>query len=194
MSKVYTKKGDSGETRMLGGTKVDKASCNSEAIGDIDELDSNIGLCIAFMLEYPNYDLNYIDECKYLSKIQEYLFRVGTIIASPNNKDSDDIVFDINQELTTEMETRIDNLTLNLPKLKNFIAPAGSVVSSQLHVSRSVCRRAERHMKALINQTDNIYIKNNCSAFMNRLSDYLFTLARYCNYIISIPEIKMTNK
>lgn len=194
MSKVYTKNGDEGETRMRDGTKTDKASCNSEAIGDIDELNSNIGLCISLMKEYNfNTESSLIYEIEYLGEIQKYLFKVGTIVASPKNKDSDCSVFDINKELTYQMENRIDNMTINMPSLKNFIAPTGSKIASQLHIARSVCRRAERHMKALINQTDNKYIQNNCSSFMNRLSDYLFTLARYVNHILTIPDIIMKN-
>ena len=189
MSKVYTRNGDGGETRMKDGTKTDKASCNSEAIGDIDELNSNIGLCISFINKENIIDNLLISQLNYLTKIQKYLFNIGTIIASPKNKDSENIVFDVNKEITYEMENRIDILTNHLPCLKNFIAPTGTVISSQLHISRAVCRRAERHMKALINQTDNNYIKINCSSFMNRLSDYLFTLARYINYVFSTPEI-----
>jgi len=193
MPKVYTKNGDGGETRMRDGTKTDKASCNSEAIGDIDELNSNIGLCISLMNKEHITDPTLVSQLNYLCDIQKYLFRIGTIVASPKNKDSESIVFDLDKELTYEMENRIDLLTDYLPVLRNFISPTGTTISSQLHIARSVCRRAERHMKALINQTDNNYIKINCSSFMNRLSDYLFTLARYVNYLFFVPEILIIN-
>lgn len=194
MPKVYTKAGDQGETRMRDGTKTDKASCQSEAIGDLDELNSNIGLCISFMqVSKKIIDYQLVAEANYLEKVQELLFRVGTIMASPSKNESTEKVFDINEELTTEMENRIDNLTMVLSPLKNFIAPRGNTVSSQLHVTRAVCRRTERHMKSLINETNNVYIQTNCSAFMNRLSDYLFTLARYVNHVYMTPDFLIKN-
>lgn len=193
MSKVYTKKGDEGETRLRDGTKTDKSSCNSEAIGDIDELNSNIGLCISLLNKENIADPTLVSQLNYLMTIQKYLFKIGTIIASPKNKDSNSIVFDINKELTYDMENRIDLLTSFIPVLKNFIAPSGTIISSQLHITRAVCRRAERHMKSLINQTENNYIKINCCSFMNRLSDYLFTLARYVNYLFFVPEVIIVN-
>lgn len=194
MPKVYTKAGDNGETRMRDGTKIDKASCQSEAIGDLDELNSNIGLCISFMQSSKQaIDFQLIAEANYLQKIQELLFRVGTVIASPSKSSSTEKVFDIDEELTREMEERIDNLTVVLSPLNNFIAPRGNNVSSQLHITRAVCRRTERHMKSLINETNNIYIQINCSAFMNRLSDYLFTLARYVNHVYMTPDFLIKN-
>lgn len=192
--KIYTKAGDTGETRMRDGIKIDKSSCQSEAIGDLDELNSNIGMCISICNNITIKDDLLVSETKYLTVIQELLYRIGGIISDQKNKNSPTIIFDINKELTKEMEYRIDNLSSKLPPLRNFISPTGPILSSQLHISRAVCRRTERHLKALINQTDNIYIQNNCCSFMNRLSDYLFTLARYVNMVDGIPEVIMKGK
>ena len=188
MPKIYTKKGDSGETRLLDGTKVDKSGCQSTAVGDLDELNCNIGLSICYLDQLPQGNFDLLSEKEHLFLIQNYLFKIGSIVANPRLKDSTERIFDIDCVYTKEMERRIDKMTNMLPKLTNFIIPGRSTAACQIHITRAICRRAERQLKGLINETDNQFIQINCSAFMNRLSDYLFTLARYVDIHVSFNK------
>lgn len=156
--KIYTKTGDNGTTSLYDCSRVSKSSLLINLLGDIDELNSFIGI---------------IDSQFLLKEIQVWLFDMGTIIANPKKKYS----FDVSLEFTKILEKEIDMMTSNLPKLSNFILPTGNI-----HLSRAIARRCERKLVKLIsNHSDTIasHIDNNCLIFMNRLSDYLFTLARY---------------
>jgi cob(I)alamin adenosyltransferase len=153
--KIYTKTGDNGTTSLYDLSRVSKSSILIDLLGDIDELNSFIGI---------------IKSEKLLEDIQIWLFDLGTIIANPNKKFN----FDINLEFTKILEKEIDNITAELPKLRNFILPSGNI-----HLSRAIARRCERK---LVEAKDKFsHIDDNCIIFMNRLSDYLFTLARYEN-------------
>lgn len=179
--KIYTKTGDKGQTSLYDGSRVDKSNSIIETLGNIDELNCEIGCILAHCINYDN------DEIKILEKVQNWLFDIGTIIAMPKNKDSTEIIFDKNEEYTLQLETLIDLMTNKLPKLKNFILPGGNIIIANIHKSRAICRRAERSIVLLAN--NNNYIKINCIKFINRLSDYLFTLARYVAFINNVPEI-----
>jgi len=155
--KIYTKTGDKGITSLYDCSKVSKSSLLINLLGDIDELNSFIGII----------------ESEYLLKdIQMWLFDLGTIIANPKKKYN----FDVNLEYTGQLENEIDKFTNELPKLTNFIIPNGNI-----HLSRAITRRCERKLVKLISSQISTYnhIDNNCIVFLNRLSDYLFTLARY---------------
>jgi cob(I)alamin adenosyltransferase len=162
--KIYTKHGDKGLTSLLGGTKVFKNDIRVEAYGTVDELNSYIGLLK---------NLNYMDLYnETLSKIQNKLFIVQALLAKDNNpceleKLSDDDVL--------SLENQIDELSKNLSPLNSFIVPGENLNSAYVHIARTVCRRAERQVVALSQKVaiDDIILK-----FLNRLSDYLFTLAR----------------
>jgi len=153
--KIYTKTGDNGKTSLYDMSRVSKSSVLIDLLGDIDELNSFIGI---------------IKSDKMLNELQIWLFDLGTIIANPNKKFN----FDINQEYIKILEKEIDDMTHELPKLSNFILPNGNI-----HLSRAIARRCERKMV----EAKNIYshIDDNCLIFINRLSDYLFILARYEN-------------
>ena len=159
--RIYTKTGDDGSTSLYDCSRVSKSSYLINLLGDIDELNSFIGII----------------ESEYLLKdIQIWLFDLGTVIANPNKK----YVFDQNLEFTKILEKEIDNMTNELPKLVNFILPSGNI-----HLSRAIARRCERRLVKLIsnhNSTIAKHIDHNCIKFINRLSDYLFTLARYDCY------------
>jgi cob(I)alamin adenosyltransferase len=153
--KIYTKTGDNGTTSLYDLSRVSKSSILIDLLGDIDELNSFVGI---------------IESEKILEDIQIWLFDLGTIIANPNKKFN----FDVNLEFTKILEKEIDNMTNELPKLRNFILPSGNI-----HLSRAIARRCERK---LVDAKDKFsHIDNNCIVFLNRLSDYLFTLARYEN-------------
>lgn len=153
--KIYTKTGDKGTTSLYDCSRVSKSSILIDLLGDIDELNSFIGI---------------IDSSFLLKDIQTWLFDLGTIIANPNKKYS----FDISQEFTKILEKEIDMMTQQLPKLTNFILPSGNI-----HLSRAIARRCERKLVDVITNGDYKHIDDNCLVFLNRLSDYLFTLARY---------------
>ena len=153
--KIYTKTGDKGTTALFDCSRVSKSSILIDLLGDIDELNSFIGI---------------IDSSFLLKDIQTWLFDLGTIIANPNKKYS----FDISQEFTKILEREIDMMTQQLPKLTNFILPSGNI-----HLSRAIARRCERKLVDVTSNTEYKHIDDNCLVFLNRLSDYLFTLARY---------------
>jgi len=160
--KIYTKTGDKGETSLYDCSRVSKSSVLIDLLGEIDELNSFIGI---------------IDSQFLLKDIQIWLFDLGTIIANPNKKFN----FDINQEFTKILEKEIDMMTLVLPKLSNFILPSGNI-----HLARAIVRRCERSLVNLLSNhklTIASHIDDNCLIFINRLSDYLFTLARYDSYM-----------
>jgi len=153
--KIYTKTGDNGTTALFDMSRVSKSSILIDLLGDIDELNSFIGI---------------IESNRKLEDLQIWLFDLGTIIANPKKKFN----FDINQEFIKILEKEIDDMTNDLPKLSNFILPNGNI-----HLSRAIARRCERKMveaRKLYNHID-----DNCLIFINRLSDYLFTLARFEN-------------
>lgn len=173
--KIYTKTGDSGATSLFGGKRVDKNSVRIEAYGCVDELNSLIGVIV---VSEPSADV-----LKKLIRIQEELFVLGADLSSP--MDIKVKIPRITKSYVTRLEKEIDALDRNLPALRNFILPGGGKIGSILHLARTVARRAERRIVDLsqaekINQNSVIYI--------NRLSDWLFVLARYANSLEKIKE------
>ncbi len=163
--KIYTKKGDKGFTSLFGGKKLLKSEIRIEAYGTVDELNSNLGVVIS-----STEDKEIETELK---QIQSTLFKIGTILATNPEKPELLISFDENE--TIFLEYRIDSMEKNLEPLRNFILPSGSLLISYTHVARTVCRRAERKITEL-NSSDIEHIK--VLTYINRLSDYLFVLAR----------------
>lgn len=172
MVKIYTKNGDGGFTSLYDGSKISKDDIILDLIGDIDELNSFIGNINEIQLDI-------------LNNIQFWLFDLGTIIANPIKKYN----FDINLTYTKQLEGIIDIYTEQLPKLINFILPSNSI-----NICRAVCRRVERKLVNYKKINDEL-IDNNCIVFINRLSDFFFTLSRYVNFINNINDIiyKKTN-
>ena len=164
--KIYTKKGDKGKTQLLGGSMVDKNHIKLECYGAIDELNAFIGNI---------YDQEISASHKEnLLKIQNQLFNLGSIISFDGKKDKIKLA-NITTQNIKMMEKAIDKMEEELPMLKAFILPSGHPSASKCHIARTVCRRAERNLVALSQeeQIDNLYIQ-----YLNRLSDYLFVLAR----------------
>lgn len=163
--KIYTKTGDKGMTSLVGGTRVEKYHLRLESYGTIDELNSHIGLI---------YDLTDNLEIKnILSKIQHSLFNIGSYLA--NEKPEEQTISIINQADISILEEKMDEFVSELPELKNFILPSGHVLTSQTHIARTVCRRAERNIVKL---SQEIEINEAVIIYVNRLSDFLFILAR----------------
>lgn len=170
--KIYTKKGDSGETSLVGGQRVSKASLRVNAYGDMDELISYVGLV---RCEEPDSD-------KELRHIQEVLMLAAAHIATEGDVDK---LKPFPQDEIESLEKRIDELMDSIPPQKAFILPAHPHSASVAHIARSVCRRAERACVALKDGRPNVVLS---IKYLNRLSDYLFELGRYFCYKYNISE------
>jgi cob(I)alamin adenosyltransferase len=164
--KIYTKGGDKGDTSLLGGTRVPKSHERVEAYGSLDELNSFIGLIRDQEIQGHYRDV--------LIRIQGNLFIAEALIAKDPEKEAMHLPI-LREEEITLLENEIDRMNEELPPLRNFILPGGHVTVSYCHVARTVCRRAERSVIRLnkISPVEDIIIR-----FLNRLSDYLFVLAR----------------
>jgi len=164
--KIYTKKGDKGKTQLLGGSMVSKNHIKLECYGSIDELNSFVGNIYDQEIGAFHKEI--------LSKIQNQLFNLGSIISFDGKKDKIQLP-NITTKSIKLMEKAIDKMEEELPVLSNFILPSGHPTASKCHIARTVCRRAERNLVALgqEEQIDNLHIQ-----YLNRLSDYLFVLAR----------------
>jgi cob(I)alamin adenosyltransferase len=176
--KIYTKTGDKGNTSLFNGDRVSKTSLRIETYGTIDELNSIIGISISFC------DNNSVKDD--LLNICNLLFTAGTDLATPYNSNINNNIIRINQSHINLLENLIDKHTNELPELKQFILPTGNKCAAFLHQARTVCRRAERLAIQLLNEED---IGNYIIIFLNRLSDYLFTAARYSNFKDKVEDI-----
>lgn len=170
--KIYTKTGDKGTTSLIGGTKVLKSDLRIEAYGTVDELSSWIGLC-----------KDLLNEKSLLQEIQDRLFTINASLACDPQKETKLAIPDLKEEDITLLEQEMDRMNETIPPLKSFVLPGGHPTLSQLHITRCVCRRAERCCVRL-EEVEPIIIK-----YINRLSDYLFVLARYTAYELKIEEI-----
>lgn len=176
--KVYTKTGDKGGTSLFGGTKVEKNHIRIDAYGNVDELNSFIGLLR---------DQGEVDEeiSGQLFEIQKTLFTIGTLLAT-EKAPKGFVMPALGESDTQQLEVWIDKFTEVLPELKNFILPGGHQVVSLCHVCRTVCRRTERGIVKL-SQTDKI--DSNLLPYINRLSDYFFVLGRRLSQLVGVAEV-----
>ena len=166
MSRIYTKTGDKGETSLIDGSRVKKNHQRIEAYGTIDELNSFIGLIRSQEISK--------EIVSALIEIQKHLFIIGSILAT-DPKVSKKTSYEINEENIKFLEDEIDKMNIILPVLKSFVLPGGNSIVSFCHIARCVCRRAERFVIGLSNfEDENFRLK----IYLNRLSDYLFVLAR----------------
>jgi cob(I)alamin adenosyltransferase len=177
-SKIYTKVGDKGTTSLIGGTKVAKSDMRIEAYGTVDELNSYIGLCRDLLTDDHSK--------KTLKEIQDRLFTIGSSLACDPEKEPKMKIPDLKEEDVTLLEKEIDEMDKVLPEMKHFILPGGHSTVSYIHIARCVCRRAERSCVRLQQQSEEepLVLK-----YLNRLSDYLFVLARYASHILKAEEI-----
>lgn len=194
-NKIYTRTGDKGETSLRKGIRVLKSDERVETYGTVDELNSCLGIVItqisllqfcksgtAQLRKGAKHDWQYVKNklLHELMNIQNDLFLIGSTLANPENPKLPEL-----KNRVVVFEQFIDEMTAVLPELHNFILPGGSITGAQLHLARTICRRAERHVVGL-SQTQVIddYIR----MYLNRLSDLLFTMARYVNYWENKPE------
>ena len=167
LSKIYTRTGDTGTTGLGDGSRVSKDDLRIEALGDVDELNSSIGLLRSYISSSSIIDKSKWDQS--LSLIQHWLFDLGGEVCIPG--------FNLVLPLSIEfLENEIDQMNEDLPMLKDFILPSGTIVCSQAHHARAVCRRAERRLMAVHARDQNIQAAS--LQLLNRLSDWLFVASR----------------
>lgn len=173
LNKIYTRTGDDGSTGLVDGSRLSKHSDRVSAYGDVDEVNAAIGLA---RLQLTNLRID-----RMLARIQNELFDLGADLATPLPADGDadsEYALRMIARQTTQMEHDLDALNADMPSLSSFILPGGSPSSAYLHQARTVARRAERTMVALAEHTP---VNPEALAYINRLSDFLFVAARWCN-------------
>jgi cob(I)alamin adenosyltransferase len=175
--KIYTKTGDQGETSLLGGTRVLKSDRRIETYGTVDELNSFIGLIADLDPDKERTAL--------LRNIQSRMFTIGSSLAAENDR-AKDFKPDLEEIDITQLETAIDEMNTVLPSMTNFIIPGGHQLISTTHVARTVCRRAERRVIELAASAD---VEEIVVRYLNRLSDFLFVLARKQGFDMGIDEV-----
>jgi len=176
--KIYTKTGDAGETGLFGGGRVSKDSPRVDAYGEVDELNATLGVARAA-------GVGALDG--FCQSLQEQLFTVGAALATPRGSKADAHIPHVQEAWIADMEAAMDAMDAELPKMTHFILPGGTAGSAALHLSRTVCRRAERKVVALVRDgtIDAAVLK-----FLNRLSDLLFMMARAVNHRAGVEDVK----
>ncbi|PWU22423.1 MAG: ATP:cob(I)alamin adenosyltransferase [Bdellovibrio sp.] len=185
--KIYTGVGDAGTTQLAGGTTVSKAHLRVQAYGSLDELNSLIGLAAREAQNHPlrRAELEILTES--LLRLQHQLFNAGATIAC----DKPEVRARLPQlkpAAAHRLETAIDQMTEKLPLLTEFVLPGGHPLACHLHVARSVCRRAERDYVNFLNESGESDESYHLLVFLNRLSDYFFTAARYANFVFGVND------
>ena len=176
--KIYTRTGDQGLTSLIGGTRVPKSSLRIEAYGTVDELNSWVGMVRDQDVNVPHRAL--------LKHVQDRLFTIGATLASDPERSRMQIP-DLLDSDVLELEQEMDRLNEVLPELRHFILPGGHPAVSQTHVARCVCRRAERLSIGLREEDD--FVPDLVVQYLNRLSDYLFVLARWMAQALGAEEV-----
>jgi cob(I)alamin adenosyltransferase len=176
--RIYTRTGDSGETALLGGQRVRKSALRVEAYGELDELNACLGLAVAAGADAPT--------ANFLIEIQRHVFALSARIAdaregaeTPTEKTA------FPEAHVATLERAIDLAEEALPPLRTFVIPGGTELAARLHLARTVCRRAERRLVALAAKEN---VPSVFLAYVNRLSDLLFVLARAANHQAGVPE------
>ena len=177
--KIYTRTGDGGNTGLIGGTKVPKNDLRIETYGTVDELNSWIGM-VADQVQDATVN-------PFLKDIQDRLFTIGSTLATDANRETKLQLPDLHAADITVLEKSIDDMTEQLPPMKSFILPGGHVAVSSIHIARCVCRRAERLAVGL--RQHDLFVDELVIQYLNRLSDYLFTLARFIAQKLGAAEI-----
>lgn len=177
--KIYTKTGDLGKTSLIGGTKVAKSNIRIEAYGTIDELNSYIGLTADHLAQEHSKAI--------LKEIQDRLFTIGSSLACDPDKEPLLKIPDLKEADIELLEEEIDKMNDELVPMKSFILPGGHIAISTAHVTRCVCRRAER---LCVNMKEHeLFVEPLVIKYLNRLSDYLFVLARYAGHLLGVEDI-----
>ena len=183
--KIYTKTGDLGETSLVTGLRVKKDHPRLHAYGATDELNAHLGLALSYLKEEANPKL--LEVKTELKKVQEDLFVIGSLLSCDDSEILKKLP-QLDKKRIESLEQSMDQMSSELPELKNFILPGGHIVSSSLHLARTVCRRTERHVVSLIEfEKDSIFTE--AMVYLNRLSDYFFITSRFVNFVFSQEEV-----
>jgi cob(I)alamin adenosyltransferase len=175
--KIYTRTGDDGSTGLIGGDRVRKCDARLDCYGTIDELNSLLGLALVVAPGPVR---------AYLAPVQADLFVLGAHLAAPEPPPASQFLPPLDEQLVSRLEMQIDQMTEHLAPLRNFVLPGGGETAARLHVARTVCRRAER---LTVDFALNRPVPSLVLTYLNRLSDWLFTLARYANHVEGIADV-----
>ncbi len=178
---IYTKTGDQGETGLFGGGRVAKDDARVDAYGEVDELNAAMGVARSAGLQ--------AELEAHAARIQDELFTVGAVLATPAGTKADAHIPHVNPAWAAQMERAIDAFDQQLAPLSQFILPGGSAGASALHLARTICRRAERRVVTLHREGK---VAVDVVVYLNRLSDFLFTLARAANQRAGVPDVPWT--
>jgi len=182
--KIYTRTGDKGKTRIIGNDVLYKSAQKIESYGTIDELNSLVGVVIADLSDKTKILKNELEE------IQQLLFDCGTDLAISPKDQKHEFIFKDEDGAVDWLEKKIDDYTAKVPAIQKFILPGGSKTAANLHLARTVTRRAEREIVALMQDEP---INEDVLKFINRLSDYFFAAARYSNVLDGVEDIQYRN-
>jgi len=185
LNRIYTRTGDSGETALVSGERIPKDALRIECYGTVDELNAFVGLACQSAMDLAQTAPALGELCEILVRVQHELFNLGSVLATLPDK------LMPRQPRITELEiaaleAEIDRCNATVPALKSFVLPGGSRLNAELHVCRTVCRRAERLAVALSREggVDPIGVR-----YLNRLSDALFVYSRWANHLLELPEV-----
>ncbi len=177
--KVYTRTGDKGQTSLVGGQRISKSCQRLETYGMVDELNSHAGVLITFVDEEA--------DKSFLVDVQNTLFVVGGYLATADTESAERVTGVMTEDKVDAVEVEIDRLQEMLHPLKNFILPGGTRAAAYAHVCRTVCRRTERQIIRLVESGEKV--DETLVAYINRLSDYFFVLARKLNADAGVPDV-----
>ncbi len=185
LNRIYTKRGDGGETGLAGGQRVPKDSLRIEAYGTVDELNSFAGLANVSCQEQCGQDPRMGLLAAILRRVQHELFNLGSILAT-RPEDVHPKQARITMAEIEQLEREIDAMNEDLPPLRSFVLPGGTRLNAELHVARTVCRRAERLVVALAREDS---VPPEAIQYLNRLSDAIFVWSRWANFVLHVPEL-----
>jgi cob(I)alamin adenosyltransferase len=184
INRVYTRQGDQGETALAGGQRVPKDSARIEAYGTVDELNSFVGVARATVAEITAGEPRFAVLAAILLRVQHELFNLGSILATLA-EDVHPKQARVTETEVAQLETEMDRMNEELPPLRSFVLPGGSRLNAELHVCRTVCRRAERAAVELARAES---IPPETVRYLNRLSDALFVWSRWASHVAGAPE------
>ncbi|MBZ5605908.1 MAG: cob(I)yrinic acid a,c-diamide adenosyltransferase [Acidobacteriia bacterium] len=185
LNRIYTKRGDKGETSLAGGQRLPKDSLRIEAYGTVDELNAFVGLVAISCQEKAGEDPRVGLLASMIRRVQHELFNLGSILAT-KPEDVHPKQARVTAAEVAQLEREIDAMNEDLPPLRSFVLPGGTRLNAELHVARTVCRRAER---LLVTASREEEIPPEAIQYLNRLSDALFVWSRWANFILRVPEV-----
>lgn len=185
LNRIYTKRGDGGETSLAGGQRVAKDSLRIECYGTVDELNSFVGLALITCQELGGTDPRMGLLSAILRRVQHELFNLGSILAT-RPEDVHPKQARVTGAEIEQLEREIDAMNEDLPALRSFVLAGGTRLNAELHVARTVCRRAERLLVKLAREEE---VPREAIQYLNRLSDAMFVWSRWANFVLRVPEV-----